>query len=306
MSLFRPITLADRMKINTYLRLYPQNEASEYTFTNLFIWSAMDHTEWYEDESLGFMLLRVSPGNAPRFLMALAKERYLAHALDKAIAVAKAEGFPFAMHSLPKWYCQLMEECFPNRFDFIHEPFLDDYIYSAEDMITLRGNKFHGQRNHINRFIRNYGDRYAYIPFTPQLAQGCLAVYEKWLAKQTGSPMLAMEQSSVCIALSYAAELAIKGGIITIDGKTEAFSLGECLNNEMAVVHIEKANPEIPQLFTMINRDFALNAFADTRWINREEDMGSEGLRRAKRSYHPVRMIEKFRATLKEQTGCGV
>ena len=88
------------------------------------------------------------------------------------------------------------------------------------------------------------------------------------------------------------------GGIILIDGKPQAFSLGERLTQDMAIIHIEKANPEYPNLFSLINRDFAASAFVGFKWINREEDMGDPGLKRAKQSYHPARMIEKYCATL--------
>jgi hypothetical protein len=90
------------------------------------------------------------------------------------------------------------------------------------------------------------------------------------------------------------------GGVIRVDGKVEAFTLGERITPEMALIHVEKANLSVPGLFTVINQKFVEQTFADTLWINREEDMGLEGLRKAKRSYRPARMIEKYGATLND------
>lgn len=95
--------------------------------------------------------------------------------------------------------------------------------------------------------------------------------------------------------LQHVERLQVQGGTILIDGKVEAFTIGERLNQTTAVVHIEKANPKIPGLYSVINQQFCEHAWKDIPYINREQDLGDEGLRRAKLSYHPDRLIEKYR-----------
>ena len=296
MGSFEPVSLGDKERITRHLRLYPQNEASEYTFTNLFIWEGADKIEWMEAE--GFALFRTWPESVPHYLIAFAEEGNLIQALETAIATAAESEFPFSMHSIPEWYRDKMNALMPGRFQFEREARLDDYVYRTDDLIHLVGKKYQSKRNHINRFMSVYGQRYAYTPYEQSLADGCMVIYDHWLASHPEPASLDGERESVRRALYHADELGVEGGVILVDGKPEAFSIGERVTEDMAIIHIEKANLKIPELFSLINRDFAANAFAGLTWINREEDMGEEGLWRAKQSYHPARMIEKYHASL--------
>jgi hypothetical protein len=281
--------------------LYKGNEASEYSFTNLFIWSPGDQVEWMEGD--GFMLFRTKPQTRTHYLMAFAPEDKTEPALEAAIAAAKADGERFSLHSLPEWYRDRIESRMPGRFAFEREPHHDDYIYNVEDLTSLAGKKYQAKRNHINRFMREYGGRFTYAAYERGMADGCMAIYARWLSTKEESQALRSERESVKRALYHAEELGIEGGVILVDGKPEAFSLGERITEDMAVIHIEKANLDIPELFALINREFASHAFAGMKWINREEDMGDEGMRTAKQSYHPARMVAKYRAVLSENGG---
>ena len=298
MGSFEPVSLGDMPKITSYLQMYKGNEASEYSFTNLFIWSPGDQVEWMEGD--GFMLLRTKPSTRTHYLMAFAPEDRTEAALEAAVAAAKADGERFSLHSLPEWYRERIQAILPERFVFEREPHHDDYVYAVSDLMSLAGKKYQGKRNHINKFMRVYGSRYAYAPYEQGMADACMEIYDRWLATKEETPALRSERESVRRALYHAAELGIAGGVILVDGRPEAFSLGERMTDDMAVIHIEKANPDIPELFALINREFVAHAFADLKWVNREEDMGDEGMRTAKQSYHPARMITKYRAALKE------
>jgi hypothetical protein len=291
MDSFKPVVLENRTRINNCLRVFPENETSEYTFTNLFIWSNADCIEWMEGD--GFMLLRTRG----RYMMAFARRDGLAAALDTAIAVSAAAGESFSMHSLPLWYCELLRELMPGRFEFAREPHLDDYVYNTKDLIELAGKKYHGKRNHINHLMSEYGERCVYTAYEQSMADACMRVYDSWLSVHDNPTAFSGERDSVRRALYNAQALELSGGVVMLDGVPRAFSLGERLTADMAVIHIEKASPEIPELFSLINREFA-QTFADMAWINREEDMGDEGLKRAKHSYRPARMIEKYCAVL--------
>ncbi|MDR3051812.1 MAG: phosphatidylglycerol lysyltransferase domain-containing protein [Oscillospiraceae bacterium] len=297
MITFRPIELADKETLLRYLRLYPDNEGSECTFSNLYIWGQTDGIGWaIEDDCL--LLHGRRQDGMPCMMMAFAPRARMCCALGAGITAMAERKEAFCMSSLPAWYCDLMADCRPGFFVFEREPHHDDYVYNTADLLNLPGRDFHAKRNHINKFTSMYEGRYDYLPYTPDLAEACMAVYDRWAATQGDAATFAGERLSVHRALRHAQALGLVGGVLRVAGRVEAFSVGERITGDMALIHIEKANADIPGLFTMINREFVRNAFADTRWINREEDMGLEGLRRAKRSYNPARMIEKYSAVL--------
>jgi hypothetical protein len=122
--------------------------------------------------------------------------------------------------------------------------------------------------------------------------------YFRWFEEQGNTEELDWERDSVERALRHVDDLHLDAAVISVDGKIEAFTVGERITRDMALIHIEKANYNVAGLFSVINQMFLENTFSDTIWVNREEDMGIEGLRRAKRSYKPDRMVLKYGATL--------
>ena len=172
-----------------------------------------------------------------------------------------------------------------------------DYVYSAQDLINLAGRKYHKKKNHLNRFLKDY--QFEYRDLDMELVECFLVLQEEWckMKECIESPELHSEDYAIHTALTSFEELDYKGGAIQIGSKIEAFSLGEKLNDNTAVIHIEKANPEIPGLYTAMNHSFCSSAWPDMKYINREQDLGIEGLRKAKESYHPHHMIDKYTIT---------
>jgi len=306
MDAFRPIMIEDKPTVNPYLLQYPCNEGSECTFSNLYIWGKAEDIRWaIEDDCL---LLRIQEkGDKPCMLMALAPEERLDRAIDLAVESMHNRGDAFRMVSLPAWYVERMEKLFPGRFVFDREPHHDDYIYSGESLRTLAGSKFHGKRNHINKFQSLYGERCAYETYSDAHFSGCMALEENWALMQSdregitpaAARLIAEEAESVRRALTGAGALGLTGGVILVDGIVRAFTLGERIRENMVLIHVEKADISTQGAYAMINREFLEREFPDAAFVNREEDMGDEGLRRAKRSYGPIRMVEKFGARLK-------
>jgi hypothetical protein len=173
-----------------------------------------------------------------------------------------------------------------------------DYIYLTEDLINLQGRKYHRKRNHIKQFKDKYP--YQYIPLTPEWTSECLRLETEWcdLRHCEAIPGLANESIAIKEALTHFDPLGIKGGVILIDGKVEAFTLGESLNQETVVIHIEKANPAYEGLYPLINQAFLENHWSGYLYVNREQDLGEEGLRKAKESYFPHHLINKYIVTL--------
>jgi hypothetical protein len=169
-----------------------------------------------------------------------------------------------------------------------------DYIYRAQDLIQLSGRKYHRKKNHLNKFLKNV--RFEYRDLDIELVECFIDMQESWcrLKDCIDKPELLSEDYAVHVALKYFEELEYKGGAIQIDSRIEAFALGEGLNPDTAVIHIEKANPDIPGLYTAINQLFCEHAWHDMEYINREQDLGVEGLRSAKESYYPHHMVNKY------------
>jgi hypothetical protein len=134
-----------------------------------------------------------------------------------------------------------------------------------------------------------------------ELVECFLDMQETWcqLKKCEEDPGLLMEDYAIYQALTHLDELDLQGGAIIIDDKIEAFTLGEPLNQDTAVIHIEKANPDIPGLYAAINQLFCSNAWSHMTYVNREQDLGIEGLRTAKQSYSPHHMVNKYIVTRK-------
>ncbi|GHU76843.1 hypothetical protein AGMMS49992_23240 [Clostridia bacterium] len=294
---FAPITIEDKPLLTRYLRCFPENEGSECQFSNMLLWSPADHIDWaLADDAL--LLRAQGPGGINCMLMVFTQPERLCEGLELAVESMQDRGEPFRMCSLPDWYVRRMDACSPGRFIYEREPHHDDYVYEVSSLISLSGKALHAKRNHVNKFLSTYNGCFEYEPYHPAQFCECMAAYDQWLQERGETPELCAERVSVVRALNYADALGLKGGVIRVNGTVEAFTLGEQITADMALIHVEKANITIPGLFAAINQMFLANAYPDMVWVNREEDMGLEGLRKAKRSYHPMRMIEKYGAIL--------
>mgnify|MGYP003882793677 CR=1 FL=1 len=292
---FKPLELADRDTLHPILWNY-QPTTSELTFTNLFIWRAHYGFSW----SLAgeWLFLVASPageeafaylpvGPSPRHDKVLELLRWLRE--EKGVARPRIE------RADPR----LAKELFGDG-RFRVEPVRDhfDYVYKTENLISLAGGAYRSKRNHINYFLRSYS--YRYEELSPKHLQACLDMTGYWCQVRRCEEDLGLlgEWDAIREALAHFEALELKGGVIFVENRLEAFTLGEPLNGETAVVHIEKANAEIRGLYAMINQQFCERQWKDVPYVNREQDLGEPGLREAKLSYSPANFVEKYRVTL--------
>ena len=161
--------------------------------------------------------------------------------------------------------------------------------------MLMKGKKLHGKRNHINRFRATTA--FEYRALHGENAGECMELYQAWLEhKDPATPGILGEQRALEFMLPRLDELQLYAGGIYVDNALMAFSVGEKLHDDVAIIHIGKASHMFPELYAVINQQFAEHAFSDVVLINREEDMGIEGMRKAKLSYDPVKLIEKYDA----------
>ena len=292
---FKPLTLADREVFRRILWDY-QAETSELTFTNLFIWQSHYGYQWSLDRDRLLVVSAAGAGQAwalppvgPPPQMDLCR-RVLVWLRDECgvpdPAIERAD---------PRLAAELA-----GHPGFVVEPMRDhfDYVYRSGDLINLAGGKYHAQRNHINSVARSYRCRYA--PLGEEYLSACLYLCARWCQVKRCDQDLSLmgEWEAIGAALANFQALSLQGGVILINDRVEAFTCGELLNKETAVIHLEKANPEMRGLYAVINQQFCREAWAGTAFINREQDLGEAGLRTAKLSYHPHHLVEKFRVRL--------
>ena len=290
---FKEIELSDKPVIDHYLSVrYYEN--SEFSFSNFFIWRYGFNLRFAVLDDHLCVIGRL--GESFNFIFPpLGKDGgNLERAFMKVIEFYKAQGYPIVVKCVTEPMRMLIEQVMPGFFRFERDPNNDDYVYRTDDLINLEGKKYHQKRNHINKFLKNY--EYTYENIDDNNIEECIEVEIEWMKGREDNKSLQDEKVAIMEALNNFHELGLKGGALRIDGRIQAFSIGDLLNPEMAVIHFEKANTEYHGSYAMINQQFAANCWKDVPYINREEDMGIPGLRKAKRSYHPVKMVIKYTA----------
>lgn len=230
-----------------------------------------------------------------------------------AMPLCREEDLPDAFHAIEQYFNEelgyplvinLADEFAVNYLDLPPEKYLveeqvdaKDYLYDGEAMRTLAGKKLHKKKNRVNAFKREYEGRYEYRRLCCSDSQEVWQFLDKWREQkgEEAEEHLDYEVRGIHDILKNCSELYVRMGGVYIDGALEAFTIGSYNPVEnMAVIHIEKANPEINGLYQYINQQFLLEEFPEVQWVNREDDMGLEGLRRAKQSYMPADYARKY------------
>lgn len=295
--LFKNIDINSKKELDPYFDMVDY-EACEYCFTTLYMWQHVYKTGYYIEDDFA-VLVGEYEGNSFSILPLATKER-LPEVIDFVIDYFKNINKKVYLRGITKEIIDVLNETHPGKFEYIEERDLFDYIYDAESLRTLAGRKNQKKRNHINYFLKEYDGRFEYKLLDKENFDECLKLMKDWTINKEEHDSFdeGMDDELVAIKKIFNNYDILKDRVkvfgIYIDGKLEAFSIGEFLNKNMALIHIEKANPEIRGLYPLINQQFLVKEFADVEFVNREEDLGIEGLRKAKLSYHPCRFVEKY------------
>jgi uncharacterized protein len=274
------------------------HEACEYCFTTLFMWQHMYKTYYLVEED--FAIVVGEYGGNKFTVIPLASKENLPKAFEFILNYFKEHNMKFNLRAVTEEVVEFLKEKYPNKYKYIEERDYFDYVYLGEDLRTLGGRKNQKKRNHINAFKKEYEGRYEYKALEEDNLDECIQVLRKWNKDKEEHDVVeeGMDEEFIAIKKIFnnydELKDTIKIGGIYIDGQLEAFTFGEYLNPNMAVIHVEKANPNIRGLYPIINQLFLQNEFPDVEFVNREEDMGIEGLRKAKLSYHPYKFAEKY------------
>lgn len=284
---FHPVTVADKPLFEYYM-FSSEQQNCDLNFANIFCWAEAYHTEVAEVE--GFLVVRFVIDGAKCYMQPVGEG-------DRAAIVellredAFVQRVPLRLYGLSASWCTFLAERYPSEFAFDTPRALADYIYRTEDLAQLSGRKYQPKRNHLNRFVARYDWRVERLG-RDNIAD-CVALHRKWLeAREVGEMELA-EQRSVERAFEYFEELELRGLVLYADGAAVAFSYGTPISHTTFCTHIEKHDSTIEGAATMINREMARMLEGEFEFINREDDLGLEGLRFAKLSYHPTTLLAK-------------
>lgn len=302
---FQRPQLADKPWVDELLR-YSDYRGSEYNFTNLFVWNGVYGQKLAR---LGdFLLVHACSSRAGCSYFYPAGRGDVKQAIDILRADAVQRGEPFRLICMTRRQTEEVERLYPGKFEFTQDRDGSDYLYEIDRLADLGGKKLHNKRNHINRFEEN-NPGWTFEELTPATLHECLALNREWYRRNQDGQVAAeaADQTAEGKALGLAAEhfkaLGLKGGLIRTSDGVVAFTIGDPLSSDSFDVHFEKAHGEIQGAYAVINREFARwvrEHYPNVRYLNREDDMGIEGLRKAKQSYYPDLMAEKHVAVWRD------
>ena len=293
---FKPIDLARKAEYQEFL--YGCGKGCEYNFANLYLW--------------GRQRAAFHEGNLAFFSQFNRKSVYpfplgenLKPTLDAIIHDAKVRDIPCRLTGMSQEDCATLERLYPGRFRIHFDRDGFDYVYDIHALADLKGRSYQKKRNHLNRFRQNY-EGYTTQPITRENIPAVAAMLETWYAQRLSADPTGdfhMERAAIGRALCHFEELSMEGLILLHEDRILAVTMGSRMCEDTFDVHFEKALEEADGAYPAINHAFAnhlRNKYPELKWLDREDDMGLEGLRKAKLSYCPDHMIEKNWACLLE------
>lgn len=295
---FKKIELSDRGWIDKMLSEGNQR-GSEYCFSNSYNWRSVYGV--HVGHTHGKLVIQCTKP-AVTYSYPVGNGN-LNDSIRELIDHSSRSAAPLVITCIPSDGKELTEQLFPNLFDFTYDRDTCDYIYDRESLTTLAGKKLQAKRNHISRFKESYPN-WVYEAITPQNIGDCIAMNAKWCKKYgcEESEGLAKESCAVKSAFAHFEVLQLQGGLLRCAPSDEvvAYCIGTPLNSDTFIVHIEKAYHDIQGAYPLINQQFVTHNCQQFAYVNREDDTGNEGLRKAKLSYRPAIILDKYYAVLRK------
>lgn len=296
---FEEITLSDKPWIDELLA-GEHYMSCEYCFGNHFIWQRAYHEQAARMGDYYTVRMVGDEGEQGGSFLFPAGHGPLKPVIEELLDYCGKTGQLFRLHSMPKELLEEMDRLFPSFFTYSADRNYSDYIYTVEDLTRLSGKKYHGKRNHIARFKEG---NWAFEPLDEGNLAECAEMNRLWCeqndcGKDAG---IRAEQEAVRRAFRYFRELDFFGGLLRLEGRVVAYTIGERLNSDTVAVHVEKAFSDVEGAYPTVNREFVANLCQGYRYVNREEDLGVEGLRKAKLSYHPAILLPKYEVRIRNE-----
>ena len=298
------ITLENRDVLEEYLNGF-EYKTSGLSYSALYMWRDINQFSWdmmgdYMCMS-GVSHLELEQGiELPFMFPPLTRTgEYDRDSLRSAIYQARdffeSKGHPFSLRLVPFHILEIIKEAVPELKWEDDRPNYD-YIYLTKDLIDLAGRDYHKKKNHLNYFKKTY--EYEYVKMTSDMADEAMQFIDEFNRRKDipahEMELLKMEEEAMDDVFRNLEVVGYEAGAIRIGGKIEAIAVGGRLGTKMITEHVEKANVEYRGLYQAINNEFCKHVASWAKYINREEDMGIPNLRKAKLSYRPCKLLEKY------------
>lgn len=286
---FKCVSAADFERYNKF-RESDLTNASEGVFATMFIWNRYYNMEFADNGEFLFIRFNIK-NKVPSYFFPIGRGD-LHRALEKLFEYAQSRGEKVCFRLVSSENAQKLKSITDRHFSFTPSRDSFDYVYLTEKMISLSGKKLHSKRNHLNYFFENYDFEYVRVT-EPQLISECAEKARLWVGAKTKNKN-SFELGAMESYFNHYFEFNQKGAVLKVNGEIVAMTFGERLNSDMALIQIELADDNYRGAYQAINKLFCENEWKDTLYVNREEDMGLDGLRRAKTSYQPEFFVEKY------------
>lgn len=289
----KPLTLEDKPIFDRYLSL-TEKRASEMTFTNLFSWRNYYHFQYAIVHDVLCIIASETGKTKPFCLFPIGRynRSSLQSALDVLSSCFRQSGHNLRLERVTDNQLEWLKRSCPGRYQAAPDRDNSDYLYQTHELIALSGRKFSGKRNLIHQFHRQYHFEYE------ELTNGNLDRAKKmlldWYKAADKSEILAHELTANMELLEHYPTFGCKGALISVNGTAVALTVGELLDEQTAVIHLEKCDRSVRGLYQLLNQEFCRQEWANTSYVNREQDLGLSGLRKSKMSYHPKCFVDKY------------
>lgn len=288
---FKPLSLEDKKIFDKYINPY-KFKTSDFSFIDIFMWrNAFDISYCIYDDAL--IIKKIDFDGSICFLQPLGY-RYdnLEKILKKLEEFKRYYDAPWLIKYAETSFVEDLTSLYPNKYFIKEDRDSFDYIYDSKKLISLSGNVLSKKRNNYNHFIKN--NNYKVKIYNNKLLEDCIYISKSWYEKCSEVPYLSFEADAVRDLLENSSTLSFECIVVYVDDMPCGFSIGEKLNKNMALIHIEKADRSIRGLYSFINKCFVETFYNDIPYINREEDLGVNNLRKSKLSYNPLWLEKKY------------
>ena len=272
---------------------------SERQFVNQLIWENYYNTTYYSNDKYMVYVTEYKDQKVP--MMPFCKLEDIKTVFQELKEHWNNKlGIPLSMILIDKPFIEVLKIIpnFEEEFEIIDDRDSYDYIYDAQKLKTLKGKRYHKKKNHLNRFLKRYEGRYEYRSLDCNNMPEIASFHQRWLDNrgyQDIKDTIESEDTGIRKVFQNCFQLNCKFGGVYVDGILEAFSIGTYDPSiECAFIHTEKANTKVSGLYNFNNQQFLINEFPEAKIVNREDDLGQSGLRKAKTSYRPIKLEEKF------------
>jgi len=293
---FKTVTLCDKQWVDEIVMM-ENSPSADYNFGNIYIWD-----KYYRQliARVGDrMVTKLRYEGMPAFAFPIGSGE-LRPAIEALREFTRHKQYPLIIRGITEKHREMLDAEYPGRFMYCEDEGCADYIYQAERLSTYSGKALHSKKNHCNRFEAENND-WDFVPLTREMIPGCMDMLMVWSEDnaQRLDRSIAYEHDAIIRAFAAYERLGLEGGVLRINGKVIGFTVGEMCSRDTFNVHFEKAEIDIQGAYPMVCRELCrmlMKNHPELVYINREDDMGIESLRRSKQSYKPEYLLKKYTA----------